>query len=115
MNKVLRTTLMVLGILVLAALLFGFGTQLYWMVSGARWVGFGPMMGGMWGMHRGAFLGWSPILGWLIGLVILALAVAGVVALVRGPVPSQPARTCAHCGKPLQEGWVACPHCGEKV
>ncbi len=22
---------------------------------------------------------------------------------------------CAHCGSPLQTGWVACPYCGEKV
>ena len=22
---------------------------------------------------------------------------------------------CAHCGQPLQSGWVACPYCGAKV
>ncbi len=32
MDKALRTTLMVLGILVLAALLFNFGIQLYWLL-----------------------------------------------------------------------------------
>ena len=57
MDKVLRTTLMVLGILVLAALLFNFGIQLYWLLSGPAWGGYGPMIGPMMG-GRGMH-GWS--------------------------------------------------------
>jgi hypothetical protein len=116
MNKVLRTILMVLGILLLAALLFGLGTQIYWAASGARWAGrvAVPMMG-VWGMHRGVSMGWFPGFSGIVGLGILGLVVAGLVALFRGVGPRQPARVCAHCGKPLEAGWIACPHCGEKV
>lgn len=112
MDRFLRTTLIVLGILVLAMFVFGFGWQLYWMLSGARLGAFGPlpMMRGTWGMHP--MMGWLPGFGWLIGLGLLVLVVAGIVSLVRSAAPS---RRCAHCGSALQEGWVACPRCGEKV
>jgi hypothetical protein len=30
------------------------------------------------------------------------------------PVPSV-TPSCAKCGKPVHSGWVACPHCGEKL
>ncbi len=30
------------------------------------------------------------------------------------PPPAEPA-DCSKCGQPLQKGWVACPHCGEKL
>ena len=127
MNKTLRTILMVLGVLVLAALLFGFGYRLYWMAAGGATSGFGPMMGGRWLgtgggmmsgrwlMHGGAWMGLFPIVGWILGLGILALAVFGLVSLVRRPASGQPARVCAHCGVPLEAGWIACPRCGEKV
>ncbi|MEW6568205.1 MAG: zinc ribbon domain-containing protein [Chloroflexota bacterium] len=117
MDRVLRVTLLVLGILVLAAMLFGFGAQLYSMASGAQWGAFAPvpMMRGAWGMHSVGWLGWLPGLGWLIGLGILVLVVVGVVGLARGLTSFSTARRCAHCGYPLQEGWVACPRCGEKV
>lgn len=67
----------------------------------------------------------------LVPLVVLALAVWAVVELVRRdgkkpavaspvtPAPRETAAnsplTCAHCGKDLSQGWVACPHCGEKI
>ena len=53
MDKALRTTLMVLGILVLAALLFNFGIQLYWLLAGPAWGGYGPMIGPMMGGRAG--------------------------------------------------------------
>lgn len=115
MERFLRTTLIVLAILVLAALLFGFGAQLYWTLSGARLGVFGPMpmMRGAWGFQpMMGGMGWLPGFGWLLGLGLLVLVVAGIVSLVRGAAPS---RRCAHCSALLQEGWVACPRCGEKV
>lgn len=115
MNKVLRTILMILGILVLAAFLFGFGYQVYGIVSGAHWGGMYPIMMGGWGMHRGGLYGGFPFLGGILGLGVLALVVGGLVALLGRRTPNLPARVCAHCGQALEPGWIACPHCGEKV
>lgn len=116
MERLLRTVLIVLGMVVLAVFLFGLGWQLYWSLAGPRLGAFGvgpmPMMPGGWGMHPMGWMGWLPGFGWLLGLGLLVLVVAGVVGLVRGMAPS---RRCARCGSPLQEGWIACPRCGEKV
>ncbi len=113
MDRFLRTMLMVTAIVVLAVFLVGLGWQLYWALTGPRLGALAPfsmpMMRGAWGMHP---MGWLPGLGWLLGLGLVVLLVAGIVGLVRGSTPS---RRCAHCGSPLQEGWVACPRCGEKV
>ncbi|HSB91341.1 MAG TPA: hypothetical protein VLD63_15100 [Anaerolineales bacterium] len=97
MDKFLRTTLMVLGILVLAALLFNFGVQLYWMLSGSAAGGYGmmgPMMGGRGWMHPyGGFGGMRSfggfgfgfgLLGPILGIGLVVLLVAGIFALVRG-------------------------------
>lgn len=61
-------------------------------------------------------------IGMLLGpLLFIGLIVLGVVWLVRSvgtpSAPQPPAASifCIHCGKPLQAGWKACPHCGEKV
>jgi hypothetical protein len=88
MDKALRTTLMVLGILVLAVLLFNFGVQLYFMLSGPAAVGYGgmmgPMMRGGWGgMHSFGGFG-IPFLGPILGVGLLVLLVAGIIALARG-------------------------------
>jgi hypothetical protein len=54
-------------------------------------------------------------------LLVIGLIVAGVAWLVRGfgtsRAVSPPAASlnCAHCGRPLQADWKACPYCGEKV
>jgi DNA-directed RNA polymerase subunit RPC12/RpoP len=64
----------------------------------------------------------------LIGLGILALAIIGVVLLVRNGkskevsppatvLPeeiAEPGKNCRHCGKDLKTDWVACPYCGKK-
>jgi hypothetical protein len=89
MDKYLRTTLMVLAILVLAALLFNLGIQLYWMLSGAPWVGhgalLGPMMGGRVGIHHLAGFGFGfGFLGPILGIGLVVLLVVGIVALARG-------------------------------
>ncbi len=119
MDKFLRTTLLVVGILVLAAVLFGIGMQLYGTVAGARLMPMAPMMGRAWtfgsGMHGGLFFGGFPFLGSLLGIGLLVLVIFGIVSLVRGSGPKAPGRVCTHCGAPLEEGWIACPRCGEKV
>jgi hypothetical protein len=116
MDKTLRTIVTVLGALLIAALLFGFGAQLYWMFAGREVAAVMPMMGRAWvGMHRlGGFAGFSSF-GGLFGLGLLLLVIVGILALVRGPRAAAPARACAHCGAPLEAGWIACPRCGEKV
>lgn len=84
MDRTLRTTLIVLAIVVLAALLFNFGIQLYWTFSGPAWGAFGPMgggiMGGRAGMHA---FGGSGLLGPVFGLGLGVLLVALVAALTR--------------------------------
>jgi hypothetical protein len=71
-----------------------------------------------------------PFLGigmFLWPLLLIGLIVLGVVWLVQSvarpampqapaaPQPPAPTVVCAHCGKPLQAGWMACPYCGEKI
>jgi hypothetical protein len=93
--------------------------QLYGTVVGVRLAPMAPMMGGAWalgrGMHGGMFFGGFPFVGSLLGIGLLVLAIFGIVSLVRGSGPKASGRVCAHCGAPLQEGWIACPRCGEKV
>src|SRR5271157_2993327 len=101
---------------------------------------FAPAMRGGFGILAGLFLFGRLILP----LALIVLAAFGLVALLSGGTPSSshpaaadtatppavsadvtPAssaaveqaatKTCAHCGSPLQSGWVACPYCGEKV
>lgn len=87
--------------------------------------GTGPgMMGGFPMMGFGVF-GWLIMLGmWLVPLAVVALLVAGVMALFRAttvtpvgtpPAPTSEAHPCPNCGKHVQNGWVACPYCGEKL
>jgi hypothetical protein len=89
--------------------------------------------------------GWSPLggfFGGLVGLGFLVLVVLGIIWLVRSllrptaaasvpmAVASTPAAVseptpetmpgavvnpCKRCGKPLQDDWKVCPHCGKKV
>lgn len=130
MERWLRTTLLVLGVLVVAAMLFGLGFQLYWGLTGPSIAGAAPMpmMRGTWGMHSGGLpfdrwgmhpagniLGGGMGLGWLFSLGVLALAGFGIYALVRGRPAETSAPRCAHCGYAMQAAWVACPKCGEKV
>src|SRR3972149_3018296 len=86
MDRYLRTTLLVLAIIVLAALLFAFGVQLYWMFSGPAWGAYGPMvgpmMGGRGGMHPFGSVGFG-FLGPILGIGLVVLLVAGIVALAR--------------------------------
>jgi hypothetical protein len=89
----------------------------------AGWNGYGMMNGqGMMNMMGGygmmAFMGIGMML-W--PLLTSGLVVVGVVWVVKSGVtpaalrPPTAGVSCTHCGKPLQEGWKACPYCGEKV
>jgi hypothetical protein len=83
--------------------------------------GFGPgMMGGGYSMMGFGFL---PMIGMvLVPLAVVALVVVGAVALLRSGRPTPTAApaapvapVCANCGQALQTGWLACPHCGQKL
>jgi hypothetical protein len=59
-----------------------------------------------------------------IPLVLLALAVVGVVALVRRRSPAASAaaapvmvetETCPNCGRAVEKGWSHCPYCGQNL
>lgn len=83
--------------------------------------------------HRTPMMTFMPMMAFglirgLLGLGILALAVIGVVLLVRNgkskevtpiapvvpDVAAEPARNCRHCGRELKTDWVACPYCEKK-
>lgn len=73
-----------------------------------------PHMGNGWGFFP---FGWMMLGMWLIPLLLVILTVLGILALFRlvfsnPPKPSQPAKTCSSCGKPLQTDWKHCPYCG---
>jgi hypothetical protein len=79
---------MVLGIVVLALLLFNLGIQLYGLVAGPAWASYGrmvgPMMGGRAAIHPvGGFGGGFGFLGQILGIALIGLIVAGIAALVR--------------------------------
>ena len=121
MNKGLQWTI---GISVgLIALAIVAATVLPLFLPNAGWSGYG-MMG------PGHMFSGGPMIGgfgmpffsigmWLLPLLFVGVIALGIVWLVRAITPSgMPPATnamCAHCGKPLQAGWKACPYCGEKV
>jgi hypothetical protein len=70
------------------------------------------------GMMGAGMFGWIGLLARLaIPILFVVLAVAVGVMLWKKPsTPPTPATTpCPSCGKPVQQGWVACPHCGTKL
>ncbi len=83
--------------------------------------------------HRGPMMAFMPMMFFglvrgILGLGVLALAVIGVVLLVRNvkskettpPVPvvpesvMEPAKHCRYCSREINTDWVACPYCGKK-
>ena len=141
-TKWIWTIVVLLVVVVLGGLAF----------SAGRWFGYGGMMGGY---DRGGYdgrerdyyhmmpyasgfrspLGWlgmglGMLLRWALPLGVLALAVVGVVSLIRGssakhtpPAAVQSAnatattvlRECESCGKPAQVDWKTCPYCGTSL
>ena len=119
MNKALQWTIGIGVILIVASIIFS--TVYPFFAPNAGWdYGYG-MMGGrhMWGGGMMGGFGFMGITMLLWPLLFIGLIVLGVVWLVRAVTqPSAsvlPTATCAHCGKPIQAGWKACPYCGEKI
>lgn len=145
MNKTLKWILISLGILVglliIAALVF----HAFAFNSGRMGMYFNPngldrdFDRGLRTFGRMPMMGLMPLMGFgllrgFFGLGILALAVIGVVLLIRNgktheaaktasaqpavvetpDVAAEPVRTCKKCSKVLQSDWAVCPYCGKK-
>lgn len=135
MNKTLKWVLIGLGIalaaFIVAMLVFGVRRTGFSMMGERGFNRIGGRIGGF------SMMGFMPMIAFrlfrgLFGLGILALAVFGVVFLVRNnkakstnqvatmapsvePTPVvEPEKLCKHCGKPVNSDWVACPYCGKK-
>lgn len=145
MNKTLKWILISLGILVglllIAMVVFhfvGFGRGNYGTLP------YDLDRGGLYGRDLRTFgrmpmMGLMPLMGFgllrgFFGLGILALAVIGVVLLIRNgktheaaktasaqpavvenpAAAAEPERTCKKCSKVLQSDWAVCPYCGKK-
>lgn len=124
MSKTLQWVIGVSVALLVLAVAFSllwpfFAPQTAW-GRGPGLMGPGHMAGG-WGM-MGMPFGFG-LAGMLLGpALFIGLLVVGVAWLVRGAAMSGSTRppaavgvACAHCGRPLEAGWKACPYCGEKV
>jgi len=93
--------------------LFGGGSLLPIRVMTYR--GMMPYGTGM--MRLGAFGLFGTLARLAIPLLFVGLVVGIVALLLRKPStpPTSPTTPCPTCGKPVQQGWVACPHCGAKL
>ena len=145
MNKTLKWILIslgiVLGLLLIAAVIFHpfaggdsrFGASDEYTRPFNRMDRFEGFQRPFDGTHRMPMMKFMPMMGFrvirgLLGLGVLALAVIGVVLLVRSnrakqvapPVPVvpesivEPAKHCRHCSREINLDWVACPYCGKK-
>lgn len=120
MSKGLQWTIGISVVLIVLAFVFStvyplFAPQTAW--NGYGMMGPGHMFGGR-GMMGGFGMPFFGLGMLVVPLLFVGLVVLGVVWLVKNvaaPQPSAATTACAHCGKPLQPGWKACPHCGEKV
>lgn len=118
MNKALQWIIGIGVVLIVASVIFS--TLVPFFAPNTGWDGYG-MMGSrhMWGggMMGGFGLMGLSMLVW--PLLFVGAIVFGIVWLVRATTQTGVAPlatvTCTHCGKPIQAGWKACPHCGEKV
>lgn len=145
MNKTLKWILIslgiVLGLLLITAVVFhsfagGYnrlGTQDEYTRPFNRMDRFEDFQRPFNGFHRTPMMKFMPMMGFglirgILGLGVLALAVIGVVLLVRNGrvkqvappvtvVPGsvmEPAKHCRHCSREINPDWVACPYCGKK-
>jgi hypothetical protein len=135
MKGVWKWILLFVGVLIVAFLValpfffrgFGFGRGMMGDFGGY------PMGGRGFGFLPFGFGIFALLVRLILPLLVLVLAIVGVISLVRGrpkaaaatpageisqpgaAAPAVETTPCAHCGKPLETGWVACPYCGEKV
>ena len=75
-----------------------------------------------WGFQRLPFLGFfGMIFALLLPLGAAALLVLGIILIVRKiTTPNKKSNEavvslCHQCGKPVEDDWVLCPYCGEKL
>lgn len=120
MNKALQWIIGISIILIVASVIFS--TVVPFFAPNTGWYGYGMMgPGHMWGggMMGGFGFPFMAITMLAFPLLFVGLIVLGIVWLVRATTQTgvAPLATvnCAHCGKPIQAGWKACPHCGEKI
>jgi hypothetical protein len=124
MNKTLQWTLGISAVLIALAVVFStvlpfIAPQLGWtggygygMTGPGHMFGGGSMMGGF-GMP---FFGFGMLLWPLLFIGLIVLGIVWLVRTVSTPgAPAAPQAACAHCGKPVQAAWKACPYCGEKI
>ncbi len=115
MKKVNWTAVVVITII--ALLVFQAAASLLggWRYGG--WGMMGPGMMGGWGFSPFFWMGM--IFMWLIPVGFVALAVLGVVWLVRnvggGSNSAAPGHTCPSCGRGVQSDWRNCPYCGTSL
>lgn len=129
MSKFVKGLLIGLGVLLVIALLAWVGFQVYAVVAHGQVARVrpiapllprfapGPHEYGRFGFRGGGFpfMGRFPF-GGLIGVLGLGLLAALVIVALMSPGRGRAAaRVCARCGRGLEVGWIACPHCGQPV
>ncbi len=123
-SKVARGLLIALIVILVLGVLGAIGFQAYERATHGQTARLGPVLrpglgDGRFGFRGGLipYRGLIPFGGYLglAGLILLALLAALVIAALMSPEGNVPAKACARCGRDLQNGWVACPHCGQLV
>ncbi|MEK6574587.1 MAG: hypothetical protein AABZ58_09785 [Chloroflexota bacterium] len=123
MNKTLQWTVGISAVLIALAVVFS--TVMPFIAPQLGWGNtYGYFPGGMMGGFRGGMMGGFGLPFFGFGMILwpvlfVGLIVLGIVWLVRTVstpgAPAAPQAACAHCGKPVQAAWKACPYCGEKL
>ena len=124
MNKTLKVFLIVLAVLAALALLAGFfAFNRHGMFTFPRHMLYHSMphmFGGflLMGMLI-RFIGFAipvALLAWLFWYLVNKVADKKAASMNKeATVEASKPKVCPNCGKNVEEGWVACPHCGTKL
>ncbi len=119
MNKINWAAIITFIVVALLVILVGISLLGGWGYGGWGMMG-GRLGGGMMGGYRFSPFGWiGMIFMWLVPVGLAALAIAGIVWLVRtaSNPGGQPVstRSCPNCGKSCQADWRNCPYCGQAL